>query len=209
MHLFMAREAVDKHLAIAGDLIDPEKPFGAKLKAFGRAAAFYAWWYPTRWLGWGRFPRYSGFGALAGHVRYLDRTARKLARQVFHGMNVYQGKLQFKQAFLFRLVDVADELFAMAASVSRAQALRRRGDATAADAVRMADLFCRSSRHKVAKLFRDLWRNDDALKYRAGVAVMEGKHSWIEEGTIPVAEHHAGASTAPHAVPAKQAVAVR
>ncbi|MEZ5314515.1 MAG: hypothetical protein R2862_13220 [Thermoanaerobaculia bacterium] len=119
-------------------------------------------------------------------------------------MNVYQGKLQFKQAFLFRLVDVADELFAMTAAVSRARALEAQHDATAAGAVAMADLFCRASRHKVAKLFRDLWHNDDARKYRAGVAVMEGKHAWIEEGTIPIGEHSA---STPEAVTAPRAVA--
>lgn len=189
MHLFMAREAVDKHLQVAGDLIDPEKPLGAKLKALLRAAGFYAWWYPSRWLGWGRFPRYAEFGALAPHMRFIDRTSRKLARQVFHGMNVHQAKLQFKQGFLFRLVDVADELFAMAATVSRAEALRRKGDPAAGEAAKLADLFCRGSRRKVAKLFHDLWHNDDARKYRAGVAVLDGAHDWLNDGTVSIAEH--------------------
>ena len=190
MHLFMAREAVDKHLQIAGDLIDPDKPVGAKVKAFFRAAGFYAWWYPSRWLGWGRFPRFSGFGALATHMRFIERMSRKLARQVFHGMNVYQGKLQFKQAFLFRLVDVADELFAMAATVSRAEALRRKGDANAAEAAVLADLFCRGSRRDIGKLFHDLWHNDDARKYKAGLAVLEGGHAWLHDGTVSIDEHH-------------------
>ena len=41
-------------------------------------------------------------------------------------MLVYQARLQNKQAFLFRLVDIANETFAMAASVSRAKALADR-----------------------------------------------------------------------------------
>ncbi len=189
MHLFMAREAVDKHLQIAGDLIDPEQGAGAKLAAFSRAAAFYAWWYPTRWLGWGRWPRYASFGALAKHLRFVERTSRKLARQVFHGMTVYQGKLQHKQGFLFRLVDVADELFGMTAAISRADALRRARKPETARATELADLFCRDSRHRITKLFRDLWRNDDARKYRTGVAVTDGKHEWLREGTLSVYDH--------------------
>jgi len=210
MHLFMAREAVDKHLQIAGDLIDPEKPMGAKVKALVRAAGFYAGWYPSRWFGWSRWPRFSAFGPLATHMGFIDRTARKLARQVFHGMTVFQGKLQFKQGFLFRVVDIADELFAMAAAVSRAEALRRKGDAEAVAAGSLAGLFCRSSRRKVAKLFHDLWHNDDERKYKAGLAVLDGRHDWLNDGAVSLDEHlHALAGRAAVAERSRAPVTVR
>jgi hypothetical protein len=193
MHLFMAREAVDKHLQVAGDMVDPEKPAAAKGRALLRAAAFYSWWYPTRWAGWGRWPRYSDFGPLAGHLRFVERNSRRLARQVFHGMIVHRARLQHRQGFLFRLVDVENELFAMAAVVARAHALGARRAPEAARAGELADLFCRNARRKVARLFRELWRNDDAGRYRAGVAVVEGDHEWIREGTLAAAERPAPA----------------
>src|SRR5262245_50950898 len=46
---------------------------------------------------------------------------RKVARESFHGMSVYQAKMERKQGFLFRCVDVVMELFAMAATLSRAR----------------------------------------------------------------------------------------
>jgi alkylation response protein AidB-like acyl-CoA dehydrogenase len=184
MHLFMAREMVDKHLQVAGAMIDPDKPMWAKLAALPKMGAFYAGWYPTRWLGWGRWPRYSEFGALATHLRFVERSARKLARASFHGMLRYQAKLQNKQAFLFRLVDVANELFAMAATVARARALAEQQRPEAAEARRLADLFCRISRRRVRRLFDALWDNDDVLLYRAGVDVLDGRHEWLEKGIL-------------------------
>jgi alkylation response protein AidB-like acyl-CoA dehydrogenase len=187
MHLFMAREMVDKHLQVAGAIIDPDKPMSAKLAALPKMGAFYAGWYPTRWLGWGRWPRYSDFGSLATHMRFVERNARKLARASFHGMLRYQARLQNKQAFLFRLVDVANELFAMAAAVSRARALADQGRPEAAEARRLADLFCRIARRRVRRLFGELWDNDDVIRYRAGVDVLDGRHSWLERGIIDLA----------------------
>jgi len=184
MHLFMAREAVDRHLQVAGAMIDPDKSFGARLAALPKIAAFYAWWYPSRWLGWGRWPRYAEFGPLATHLRFVERSGRKLARESFHGMMAYQARLQGKQAFLFRLVDVVNELFAIAASVSRAHALAASGAIEGAKAIELADLFCRTARRRVKRLFQDLWSNEDARKYRAAVDVLDGGHAWLERGIL-------------------------
>jgi alkylation response protein AidB-like acyl-CoA dehydrogenase len=201
MHLFMAREAVDRHLQIAGDLIARDKTMGQKVAALPRLAAFYGTWYPTRWLGWGHWPRYAGFGPLAPHLRFCERNTRRLARTIFHGMVVYGGKLQKKQAFLFRMVDVANELFAMTAAVSRAHRMAERGEAHAQEAQNLADLFCRDSRRRVKRLFSDLWRNDDYRKYRVGQQVLRGEHAWLEEGVIGLDEHPASRAGAWEKVP--------
>ena len=183
MHLFMAREMVDKHLQVAGALVDARKPLAAKLGAVPRLLAFYAWWYPTRWLGWSLWPKYSAFGRLATHLRFVERSSRRLARASFHGMLVYQAKLQNKQAFLFRLVDIANETFAMAAAVARAQALadrkaprgrRRRCAAPTSSAARPAAASARCSASCGA--------TTTSLRYKHGLSVLSGADQWLEAG---------------------------
>jgi alkylation response protein AidB-like acyl-CoA dehydrogenase len=182
MHLFMAREAVDKHLQVAGALIDPKVPVGRKLAALPKVGAFYATWYLGLWVRALTAPRFGEFGPLARHLRFVERSSRKLAREIFHSMVVFRAGAERKQAFLFRLVDIANELFAMAASVSRAQALRTAGLPEAERAVRMADHFCLRTRRKVRGLFDALWSNDDEAAYRMGRAVLAGEHAWMEKG---------------------------
>ena len=182
MHLFMAREAVDKHLQIAGGLIDPKVPAGKKLAMLPKVGAFYASWYLGLWFRGLFAPRFGRFGKLARHLRFVERASRKLARENFHGMVRFGAAAERKQAFLFRLVDVANELLAMSASVSRAEALRAAGRPEAAQAVRLADHFCLATRRKVRALFRALWRNDDVDAYRLGREVLAGEHAWLEKG---------------------------
>jgi alkylation response protein AidB-like acyl-CoA dehydrogenase len=184
MHLFMAREAVDKHLQVAGGLIDPKVPAGRKLAMLPKVGAFYATWYLGLWVRGLFAPRYSRYGRLARHLRFVDRASRKLARQVFHGMVRFGPKLERKQGFLFRLVDIANELFAMSASVVRADALRRAGLPEAARAARLADAFCRTSRRTVNGLFDALWHNEDDLAYALGREVLAGQHDWLEAGGV-------------------------
>ncbi len=88
MHLFMAREAVDKHLQVAGVLIDPKVRGGKEARRPAPAiAGFYLAGTSGLWLRGLAAPfRYRGLGRLGRHLRFVDRASRKLARQVFHGM---------------------------------------------------------------------------------------------------------------------------
>jgi len=76
------------------------------------------------------------------------------------------------------------ELFAMAASVCHARRLRDDGHAEAGGAAALADLFCRQSRRRVRRLFRDLWSNEDARKNQLAASVMKGDQVWLEEGRL-------------------------
>ncbi len=188
MHLFIAREAVDKHLQVAGDVVLPGKTTKERLAGLARSAAFYGWWYPSRWIGWGFWPRYSEFGRLARHVRFVERSARRLARGVFHSMVRFGPKLELRQSVLFRLVDVAAELFAMAATCARAQALRARDPAAGARAVRLADVFCRQARRRVRAEFSGLRRNEDVPTYKLAQEILAGEHRWLERDIVELSD---------------------
>jgi hypothetical protein len=182
MRLFIAREAVDTHLKVAGDIIDKDVPMSKKLAAFAKAGAFYATWYPTRWIGWGRWPRFSEFGRLATHMRYAERTSRRLSRAIFHAMVRFGPKLERKQMVLFRAVDIGAELFAMSATCSRAHMLAKKQGRK--EAIELADLFCVEARHRIAQHFRDFFGPNDDRLYKVSQRVLKGEHAWLEAGIV-------------------------
>ena len=182
MRLFIAREAVDTHLQVAGQLIDPRSTPREKAAALLKASGFYAGWLPRQFVGWGRWPRYGEFGELAKHMRYIDRTSRKLARSMFYAMGRYQAKMERKQALLFRFVDVGAELYAMAATCVRAQSMRK--EASGEKAVFMADVFCRAARMRIETIFSQMFRNADNAIYKLAQEVLRGEHAWLEEGAL-------------------------
>ncbi|MFD3559043.1 acyl-CoA dehydrogenase family protein [Streptomyces sp. NPDC058686] len=189
MHLLIAREAVDAHLSVAGDLIDPDKSLSDKAKAGAKAGGFYARWLPKLVAGPGQLPNsYSefhpaGHADLSGHLRYAERSARKLARSTFYAMSRWQGKMETKQGFLGRIVDIGAELFAMSAACVRAEHLRGSGE-HGREAYQLADAFCSQSRVRVDELFGRLWHNTDEMDRKVTKGVLGGSYTWLEEGVI-------------------------
>jgi alkylation response protein AidB-like acyl-CoA dehydrogenase len=182
MRLLIAREAVDTHLSVAGDIIDPEADVRRKARAVAHACGFYARWLPGLAAGRGQLPHSFGdFGPLAGHLRFVERAGRKLARQTFYGMSRWQGRLEHHQLFLGRLVDIGAELYAMSASCVYAKTLRpERGTS----AVELADAFCRQSRRRVDELFNRLGHNTDADDRAIAKQVLKERYTWLEEGVL-------------------------
>jgi alkylation response protein AidB-like acyl-CoA dehydrogenase len=180
MHLLIAREAVDAHLAVAGDIVDPQASLRRKTRAAAKAGEFYARWLPTLIAGKGQLPTsFTEFGPLAGQLRYVERASRRLARSIFYAMSRWQGGLEHKQRFLGRIVDIGAELFAMTAACVRAQ--RDRADGTA---VELADAFCRQARVRTEQLFDELWHNSDDSDRTLARRVLAGRYTLLEQGIL-------------------------
>jgi alkylation response protein AidB-like acyl-CoA dehydrogenase len=183
MHLFVAREAVDTHLSVAGDIVDPEADLSRKARAARKAGGFYARWLPTLATGSGQVPgSYRDFGPLAAHLRYVERTSRKMARAIFYGMSRWQGRLEHKQGFLGRIVDISAELYAISAVCVRAQTDEAQG--VGQGPRELADAFCQQSRVRIDELFSRLWHNSDSVDRRIARRVSEGRYQWLEEGVV-------------------------
>ena len=184
MRLFIAREAVDTHLQVAGELVEGDLSFGGKLAQLPKVVRFYAAWYPKQWIGLGTSFRYADFGSLSSHMRFAERSSRRLARTLFHKMVRHGAALQKKQMLLFRGVDIGTELFAMVATASRARMFQRIGAPCANEAVELADLFCRTARRRVRELFRLMDSNDDVEMYRTARRILDGDYLWLEDGIV-------------------------
>ena len=206
MRLFIAREALDPHLKIGAPMMNSQLPISHRLKAAMSATAFYATWYPKLWFHWNgkgkkaveNNPEKSAPDAapkpaepaipemdpvLDCHVRFAERTSRKLARTLFHAMAWNGPKLEAKQILLGRFVDIGAELFAITASCSRAQMLLATHP-DKAGLIKLVDYFCCESRLRIKSLFHAIRHNTDSQGYKIARATIEGNYGWLTEGIV-------------------------
>jgi alkylation response protein AidB-like acyl-CoA dehydrogenase len=185
MHLLIAREAVDKHIEVAGEILEGDGGLQEKAKVGVQAAKFYAKWLPQLAVGEGQKPgAFEEYGSLANHMRYVERASRKLACTTFATMTRYQAGLEKKQAVLGRIVDIGAELFAISSAVVYANTVAERHPERRDEVFELADVFSQQARRRVGDLFRGVWQNDDDANYKLATGVLKGRYSFIEEGLV-------------------------
>lgn len=181
MKLFLAREAMDPHLTVAQDLIKKHVPMGQKIKSGVKLAGFYSTWYPTQWVNSSLWNTYDHLGKLATHYSYIESTAHRLARTIFHYMGIYQDRLERKQILLGRLMEIGTELFAMTTTCS--YALLKMEEMKEDETPKyLADVFCLASKRRIENLFDEISDNDDDKSVKLAKSILAGDLKWMEEG---------------------------
>ncbi len=183
MRLIIARDAMDPHLAVAGDVLNSKLPMGTRLKAAVKAGFFYAFWYPKTFLPFGAKNTAGLHPRLKKQVNAAARISRKMARRLFHAMAKFGPKLEREHMLLKRFVDIGTEACVMCAVSSYAQALFKKTQNI--EYIDLAELYCKEARLNVKRLFAGVSANNDAAVYKLAQRVMEeGKFNWLGDGIV-------------------------
>lgn len=182
MQLYIAREAMDTHVRQIMPLMKKGgNKLGHLLKSF---LPFYAAWYPRTYL-----PADGGFSVQnldarnQGHLGFIAKNSKRLARSMFHAMVKYREKLEREQMIMSNFVDVGTDLFAMAAALSYADGLLGKvsGDEKAA-LQDLVDLFCTNARARIAANLRAVKQNHNKKFDKVANHAMEGKYEFFCTG---------------------------
>jgi alkylation response protein AidB-like acyl-CoA dehydrogenase len=191
MRLFIAREALDPHLKKAGALVNPRSSWKEKSRSLGSALRFYPGWYASLWFGLQEAAPAGVPSELGGHVRFVRRASRRLARGLFHAMIRVGPALERRQKLLGRFVDVGADLLAMSATISNA-ATGRGGGIAGNGPVELADHFCRCARQRIGDAFRGVRHNTDRADRAVARRVLEDRYGWLEEGIVVACPEETG-----------------
>ena len=165
MRLILAREALDPHLKIAGDVVNSKAPLCKRLKAAVKAGLHYAWWYPKQWI-----PSFHP----NKHSRYVRNTSKKLARTLFHSMVRYGPGLDKQQLLLSRLTEIGTELFVIMCALLKAEYNDDKNEKE------LVDVIFRNGKIKIKEKFTAIRNNNDQRNYKFGRKVLDGRYTDIE-----------------------------
>ena len=186
MRLFIAREALDPHLNVAGGVLNSKFSLVRRLKDAFKAGIFYATWYPRLWIPINNVRLKDLEPSLRPGLKYVSATSRKLARTLFHAMVRNGPKLEKKQPLLGRIVNIGTELFVITAASLRADTLLKKStnQAEQKELNKLVTFIVKDSQLKIKRQFNDLKNHNDHLGYNLAQDILEDRYTWLEDGIV-------------------------
>ncbi len=176
MRLFIAREALEPHLKLGAEAVNSTLPWKTRAKSAIRAARFYAFWYPKKWLPTGAGDAKDRLHpALQPDLDAIARLSRVLARRLFLAMVLNGPKLEKRQILLGHFVDVGSELFVWSCALAHAESKISSADTASADVeklLRLMHFFGQITRERIATSFRHLKENLDTESWQVAQEVL-------------------------------------
>jgi len=200
MRLFIAREALDPHLKRIQALLNPKASSIKRIKAAFSTGLYYFFWYPKLW-----FPSCGLRDAqdlpqiLKRHIKFVQRASKRLAKEIFLNMLIYQQRLEAKQNILARFVDIGTDLFVISCACSYAASLataqkrapvcpirpgEQKNIQPDASPIELADLFCCQAKTRITRNFQDVRHNDDKMLTAIAKKFLSGNYAWLENEII-------------------------
>ena len=183
MHLLIAREAVDRHLEVAGEILEGDGDLKEKARVALQAGRFYAKWLPQLAVGEGQKPgayervRRAGGAPALRRAQLAQARALDVLRDGPLAGEAREAPGGARPDRRHRRRAVRDVRRGRLRDTIRAEQPER-----ADEAAELADLFCRRRERRVGALFHALWNNDDVENYALAQRVLEGRYTFIEEG---------------------------
>ena len=186
MRLFISREALDLHLKRAAPILNPRIPMLRRMSMAVSMGIGYFFWYIKLWL-----PSFVSGDiaklppALKRHMLFVKGSSKRLARNMFLTMLIYQQRLEPKQNILSRFVDIGADLFVMSSICSYAVSVSKQKAANLeASPIELADLFCQQAKVRIQRNFHDVYCNQDSIAGKIAKKVLAGSYEWLENEII-------------------------
>lgn len=185
MRLFLAREALDPHLKVGGAVLNTQLPMKVRLAAALKSALFYAKWYPSQWLPFGNSIPSGIDPALKGHLKYVARNSKKIARKLYHAMVRFGPALEKRQPLLARYVAVGTDLFMLSASILRADSLLKEASAEERkELLKLIDYLVSETKINIDANYKGLGTNTDIPGYKLAQDVLDEKLPWLKPDDV-------------------------
>lgn len=117
-----------------------------------------------------------------GHLRFATSAARRLSGALADAIARDPARLEREHILVRALVDIAAELFAMTATLARAERLLDRRCCPAKSLQTLVDTYCSAARERIEGAFRALSRREARSVGRISSAFLNGDFDWLAEG---------------------------